>query len=256
MLTYLIPITSVQCHHNKGFTLLELMVVVAIMSIIAGAGIISVYGKGENSIQQNTQIDAARFEMKEIQKALLQYRRDSPAAPTMVSPVDFSFLLARTNTWKPDYKTGLRGPYMSGGDKGLVDIGDNLNLDGSGEVHIIDFSTKELQEGIPDPFARAPVANNTARPDMNNPCADDADNTLCLLDWRYVGQANSEPPIEEYGRPYLLFDFNGDNQTILNQARLVSMGPNGRYEGDSLSGQCTNKFTTSGLNDDLVLCLY
>lgn len=249
-------------HHNKGFTLLELMVVVAIMAVIAGATIMTSFGSGEDSIQQNSQIDAARFEMKEIKSALINYRTDIPIPPEdlIISAANFTFLFTGDNTWRPDYKTGWRGPYMRGGDDGFVDIGNSLTLDGTGAPHLITSSTHKLQRGIPDPFSFAAVENNVSTPSFANACAENTSNNLCLLDWRYVGQSDTDTPIKNYGRPYLLFNFvnkieSGDDEFNHYQARIVSMGPNGIYDSNSMGSNCINKFTTSGVNDDLVLCL-
>jgi prepilin-type N-terminal cleavage/methylation domain-containing protein len=55
-----------------GFTLLELLVVIALLAIAAGTVMISFDG-----VQEQGRIDATKFEMAELRKALLQFRRDS-----------------------------------------------------------------------------------------------------------------------------------------------------------------------------------
>jgi prepilin-type N-terminal cleavage/methylation domain-containing protein len=58
--------------HESGFTLLELLVVVVLLGIFAGGAVV-----GYDRVQDQARIDATRFEMAEIRKALLQFRRDS-----------------------------------------------------------------------------------------------------------------------------------------------------------------------------------
>jgi len=57
---------------QTGFTLLELLVVLAILSIIAGTVVLGLQG-----LQDQGRSDARKFEMAELRKALLQFRRDS-----------------------------------------------------------------------------------------------------------------------------------------------------------------------------------
>jgi prepilin-type N-terminal cleavage/methylation domain-containing protein len=58
--------------HEFGFTLLELLLVIALLSVTAGVVV-----QGYEGVQDQGRYDAARFEMAELRKALLQFRRDS-----------------------------------------------------------------------------------------------------------------------------------------------------------------------------------
>ncbi|MBC8412807.1 MAG: prepilin-type N-terminal cleavage/methylation domain-containing protein [Nitrospira sp.] len=234
--------------NQSGFTLLELVVVVAILAVIAGAIIWSPASR----IGDTAKIEAARFEMEQIRQTLLRFRQDNQIFPVQNSAADISFLFEQGTlvSWRVDYKTGWRGPYLSGGDSGRVDIGDNLKLDGSGLPYVIDTTAVTLQRAIPDPFAYAPVNNGEIRPNLDTPCSEVAANSACLFDWRLVGQASTDQPISRYGRPYLFFDLN--NTSL---ARIVSMGEDGIYQSGVITA-CSNKYTVTGTNDDLVLCIF
>nr|WP_305908878.1 prepilin-type N-terminal cleavage/methylation domain-containing protein [Methylomarinum sp. Ch1-1]MDP4521741.1 prepilin-type N-terminal cleavage/methylation domain-containing protein [Methylomarinum sp. Ch1-1] len=62
---------SVACKQS-GFTLLELLVVITLLGLVAGAVVL-----GYEGVQDQGREDVTRFEMAEIRKALLQFRRDS-----------------------------------------------------------------------------------------------------------------------------------------------------------------------------------
>lgn len=57
---------------QAGFTLLELLVVIAVMGILSTVAVLSYEG-----VQEQGQYDTTRFEMTEIRNALLKFRRDS-----------------------------------------------------------------------------------------------------------------------------------------------------------------------------------
>lgn len=273
---------------QQGFTLLELLVVVSIMAIIAGS---SIYASRTSTIEKAADT-AVTAEMHNIRKALLQYKTDNFEFPVQTSPADFEFLFSKPTDieklWNNDYQKGWRGPYLTSGDSGLVDIGDNLDINGSGKPHIIYNNAKNLQRGIPDPFSFPPVFNGDDKSSIASPCDetkdDNYDNDRCLLDWRIVGltdddkkkltdeeeqnlteeQKERRRPYLKKGRPYLAFDLDERDK-----ARIVSMGPNGIYEPKKNDGveiiSCSfyinrpidpNEEPAIKRSDDLVLCLY
>ena len=64
--------TKVEPTLQTGFTLLELLVVLALLAIMAGMALVSYQG-----IEEQGRTDTTKFEMAELRKALLQFRRDS-----------------------------------------------------------------------------------------------------------------------------------------------------------------------------------
>ncbi len=63
---------SMTIRPQAGFTLLELLAVIALMAVVAGTAVLAYDG-----VQDQGRQDATRFEMAEVRKALLQFRRDS-----------------------------------------------------------------------------------------------------------------------------------------------------------------------------------
>ena len=204
-----------------GFTLLELLVVMAIMAIVAGSVIATLGGTGEHATEQ-----VAQAEMAELKKAILQFRRDTGWLPKQGpfslqglslqgaailpsgkdaawfdSPANFYQLFENPldpahplAAWNPDTGRGWHGPYLSRGGPMLVTMGQDLEV-----------------PGVADRFAHPPDGG--------------------LYAWR-----TSQGPLSRWGRPYLLLDID------LPQPYLLSFGPNGRYE--------------SGAGDDIVLFLF
>jgi prepilin-type N-terminal cleavage/methylation domain-containing protein len=269
------PRLSAKNHkRQQGFTLLELMVVVGIMVVLGS--MVSYSGGGRIS---DAKLTAVKAEMQSIRAALVAYKRDNFEFPVRTSAVDVSFLFSGSGVgimpWDADYQRGWRGPYLVGGDSGLVDIGNGLpNFDsdpivcglpdcdppikgqysGVGTVYEVAGGALKLQLAIPDPFVAFPVKNEDENSDISNLCIDDADaNNNCLLDWRLLGQDDEDDPLSRLGRPYLFFNLNNRDK-----ARLVSMGANGRYEGsddssDDGDGDCADFFPGG---DDIIVCLY
>ena len=258
---------------QQGFTLLELLVVVGIMAIMAASTIYNT--TSTNKVKERTDT-AVKAEMHNIRKALLQYKTNNFEFPEedkgRDSPADFDFLFSKptysdangnlVDDWNNDYQKGWRGPYLTSGDNGLVDIGDNLNFNGSGEPYDIDYNATNFQRGIPDPFSFPPVANNEDK-SSTSPCIETKFNDKCLLDWRRLGQTGVNVPLKKRGRPYLAFDLN-----IRDKARIVSMGPNGIYESEEINDEdelsCSfyinrpvkpTDESAEELSDDLILCL-
>lgn len=138
---------SMKIRSQAGFTLLELLAVIALMAVIAGTALLAYEGVHDQGRQ-----DATRFEMAEIRSALLRFRRDSgsndlpgqgvyvcedPANPGKInpdlvnlpaeagvtdaaklawceSPANFWMLFADPlgTGWNPDTRRGWNGPYL------------------------------------------------------------------------------------------------------------------------------------------------
>ncbi|MDP2683015.1 MAG: prepilin-type N-terminal cleavage/methylation domain-containing protein [Deltaproteobacteria bacterium] len=224
--------------NKQGFTLLELLLIVAILAAVA-AGAISAF----NNVQEDATLRLANSEMLRIKDAILRFRQDtgympkqwpfrlvpdgsvpvpSQGAAWFNSPANFSQLydnpLSGTGhaleTWNQNTSRGWRGPYLTRGGEGYVDIGDGLNADGTGSP----TSGGPLNEvqGVADSFIARPVGS--------------------YLVWR---TSSGGPPHDRWGRPYLLFDLDNTN------VRIVCMGPNLIYESNS----------TGAGGDDIVLYL-
>lgn len=214
----------------QGFTLLELMVVVSVLLILAG-GAMMAFGDAEETAKKQI----AQYEIQQLKQGLLRFRQDTGSFPNPFSPADFSALYeqpAGMAGWNIDTGRGWRGPYLGGLRDGLVDIGDSLQADGIGDPAA--GNETSLQRGVADPFVHANV------PDADGCSMTEPPNDECLLEWR---PASGEADYGRWGRPYLLFDLDQ------NDARLVSSGPNGRYEGENATDPCAPN------GDDLVVCL-
>ena len=248
-------------HPQRGFSLLELLIVVGIMAIVAGS---LIYSNRDNILAQSKQ-SAVNSEMQSIRQALLRYKRDNFQFPPQENPADFKFLFAQVDDvteWNSDYQSGWRGPYLGGGDSGWVTIADYFDEDededdysplGYRTLFKSSVAAKiKTVRAIPDAFVHWPTTffhtDSTTTTDCDSNVIPVVD---CVLQWwSDVGKTDS---YGRYGRPYLLFDANKP------EARIVSMGADGRYQLDAVPDDsgCVSRLTptTSG-SDDLVLCLY
>lgn len=219
-----------------GFTLLELLIVVAILAAVAGAIIFS-----QGNMRATASAGLTRAEMQAIEDALLRFKQDTGHFPSPANPADFSALYTQgaESPWSVDSARGWRGPYLTRAGEGLVDIGDNLANTGAGDPSVIDSAARNEVRAVADPFVAWPIRNGGyAR------CSESDTDDACLLDWR---TRSGDPRHPRWGRPYLLFDLDDKAK-----ARLLSMGENGRYE----SGPCaTDCASCAPSGDDIVLCL-
>lgn len=249
---------------QKGFTLLEMLVVAAILLVVAGGVVTSFRDVGSDAADQ-----AARYQMQQLGEAIEAYYKDNGTIPVRATPADLSFLFEQSteSNWSTDYRRGWRGPYLNGHKYLYVDIGDDLTSDGSslgaaddpGEPHIIDTDEIELVLGIADPYDHYPVDDGQNR--SVSGCA----TTDCLLEWRKIEDA-AEDPLDRFGRPYLAIDLEvmADSTIVPGVPRLVSFGSNGIYEPNSCDYTetdpvdvdfCDADLLCSSSGDDIVLCL-
>lgn len=219
--------------HHRGYTLLEMLVVVLVLMAVAGGAILAVDGLQETALNRT-----AVFEMQKIKNALRQYRADTGSYPAPAHPADFSTLYTQGTqpAWDLASGRGWRGPYLSRAGEGLVDVGAGLAADGSG-LPVTGTALADVR-AVADPYALKAVRNETYVP-----CDDDELDANCLLDFRTVA---GQPRFTRSGRPYFLFELNDPER-----ARLVSSGPDGRYAGVNPLDRCA---PPTGA-DDLVLCL-
>lgn len=229
--------SSIKRFHQAGFTLIELVIVIAILASLAGSAVLMVGAADESS-----HVEMGRIEIGEIRDALIQFKRDMGYMPThgplalvddggavpmpaegeewFYNPANFAQLFENPfagsshsfENWNPETKRGWRGPYLSGSSERFVTVGDSLQSDGGGSPAMGGVLNNVM--GIADPFVGTPVG--------------------AYLSWKDAFHGGS---IDRSGRPYLLLDA-GDSQ----KARILSFGPNRTYEG--------------GGGDDLVLYLF
>ena len=220
---------------RRAFTLLELMVVLVILTLLASGSLLLINDGEELASEQISQV-----EMLEIKKAMLRFKRDTgflpnqgpfnletrpagfvplanipayvPAGQRVAwfdSPANFWQLFVnpldgtghRLERFNPMTGRGWHGPYLNRFGEGLVDVGDNLQTDGSGDPTL--GSVLPSVFGVADPRFSDPVG--------------------LYLVWR---TAASDPPRRRWGRPYFVFDL--DQKEL---ARIVGSGTNRTYDG-------------------------
>lgn len=221
---------------ERGFTLLELMIVVAILGVLAGGAFMIMGPVGDQ-----TKNEASHLELNQLREAILRFQADLGSLPkqgvlALVSdggqipvptqgatwfyhPANFGQLYENPFTgtghalenWSPDTRRGWRGPYLSQHGEGYVDIGASLQPDGSGSPVLGIVLTSVV--AVADPFVSKPIG--------------------AYLAWRFEPDSS---PLNQWGRPYLLLD--PDNPAT---ARLVGFGANRVYE--------------AGFGDDIVVSL-
>lgn len=277
---------------QAGFTLLELLIVVAILAAVAGTTALVL-----TNVDTDTHAKMARVEIQAVAKAIRQFKADTGYYPKkgqfahkddggkvgtagdlveknrLYNPANFDQLFNKPAdnignaimVWNVDTGRGWRGPYLDRSGEGLVDIGDNIKIGGTGEPTDVDTNPFDNVPGIADAFSYSdPVYKNT---NYNDCTEGEQDTEDCLLEWRsfnddYDTYKTKIHYIGAHGRPYLLF-FDPSNSP-----RIVSMGLDGKYGGcddnandtvnpDVPDGVCDDKDTDlcSPRGDDLVICI-
>ena len=244
--------------HFKGFTLLELLVVILLIAILSGAGVAAYQG-----LQDQARGDVAAFEMTEIRKALLQFRKDSgtrsfpgqgrydctdnangnptdinpnidaqlPIAPGLADAVKIAWCQHPANLWmlfedplgtgwNVDTKRGWNGPYLQRKEGFLTLTLNTVNLD--------NIATPVW--AVADAFVRN--QNDTG------------------VEWSLQ---ETSATLDNAGSPYLLERANVNNPPVY-QARLISAGDDGVFE-DNNDNACTTPLDANDQALDEVLCL-
>lgn len=144
---------------QHGFTMLELMVVVAILAVIAGSAVMAF-----RDVEPSAQNDVTRFEMSQIAGAIDAYLRDGNKWPDFdagerYAPADLTFLFEQGDNadWSIDYRRGWRGPYLQHA-REEAEIGNGLDINGEGDPL---SGALEVHLTVTDPFINH---NNPGRP--------------------------------------------------------------------------------------------
>ncbi|PKM37309.1 MAG: hypothetical protein CVV06_06530 [Gammaproteobacteria bacterium HGW-Gammaproteobacteria-10] len=248
--------------YSNGFTLLELLVVITLLAIIATAGLVSYDGT-----QDEARVTTTRFEMGEIRKALLQFRKDTGELPCRVY---------RVGNYEPDKAAMIHlnfeplsanptsaGYYDWCRDAVTGQVNNSLNM-----LHTFPYDDTDTDyTGM--------LWNSDTRRGWNGPyineqgLTDAWGNRYILLDPELDFRAHYRCRIKSTGDGY---DITGDAYDCLNAddedftpsthslpanvARLVSLGPNGEldsevnYAGVDEADWCKPK------DDDIILCLF
>ena len=242
-------------HNKRHFTLLELLIVAAILVAIAGIGISNLSG-----VTDRANDGLVLAEMQTIAKAIRQFKQDTGYYPKtgpfnledksggrveydnlpdeagssntvkerwFNSPANFYQLLstesplAGTNhqlkKWNPETGRGWRGPYLTCFNDGYVDIRSELN----------DANNNPSSSNYYEKLSPLDGTNIADVPGIADPfefgTVKVGSNTL--LDWSTTPGGTER---NEWGRPYLVFDLD-------SKPFIISMGPNGRHVADEYS---------------------
>lgn len=216
---------------EAGFTLLELLTVVALLAVMAGLAITAYDGDADDT----TATVLAQSEMAEIAKALRQFRRDVGVWPQVSHPADFSALFVFADADNNDIEDnfdyprfdrdtgrGWRGPYLERRGMACVDV----NVAIAGQPAAAGIRVAKL-----DAFRHMNPSQGVMR-------------------YAFAGAAACGEPLPgKRGNPYLLLDMPTDAVPQPPSPRIVSTGSDGVYNGTHASDACLPN------GDDLVMCL-
>jgi prepilin-type N-terminal cleavage/methylation domain-containing protein len=218
--------------HESGFTLLELLVVVVLLGIFAGGAAV-----GYDRVQDQARIDATRFEMAEIRKALLQFRRDSGTNDFPGQGIYDCMALAnaaidnggRLDTWPPS----------------VWEIGDQD--DKLTKLEWITWCKHPANFWMLFVDPRGEGWDPDTHRGWHGPYLQRKSGLIS-----YGGVDKVWGVVDPYQSPFILVvDPENDDKT-----RIVSFGPDNTYDGDGANPDdpCEPP-TDSGDYDDIVLCL-
>lgn len=263
------PSTKFVTTFQSGFTLIELIAVITLLAIIAGIAIVSYDG-----VQDQGRADVTQYELTEIRKALLQFRRDTHEFPCRVyrdgayapdnigildndsaNALDFTNLPASPNS-EHYHRWCLNNPLPD--DKGVKAQDWALSM-------LLTFPYDDTDTDTDTNYMSLLWNPDTKRgwhgPYINNHGIKDAwGNNILLLDPEldyspeYRCKNNGSNGYDVTGGLYSCLKANNPDWDLnytedANIVRLVSMGENGVYDGINPSDPCTPN------EDDFVLCL-
>ncbi len=257
----------IQSPRIQGFTLLELLVVITLLAVLASVALLA-----NDGVNDQAELDATKFEMAELRKALLQFRRDSgsnhfpnqgayvcedPDNPGQINPAlvaiksggslysisgssdaeRLAWCQSAANFWMlfhDPYDRPVNSQWDPDTKRGWH--GPYLTRSGPSYVDvgtIIEGTLGSESTGTLIQAVRGIADGFSASP------------VGTYLAWRVSPLATAGP---SNGRPYLMFDLdNGD-------ARIVSLGEDGDYDGTG-STACEPPLDSAGKSADIVLCL-
>lgn len=251
----------------QGFTLIELLAVIALMAVVAVVAVMSY-----EDVDDQAQADVTKYEMAELRKALLQFRRDTGVFPRTGSyscrdPGD----LANPNKSNPDmvFPSQLTSESLQ---VSWCERPENLwhlikcPFDPDSAACKWDPDTKRGWHG---PY----ISGQWGYVDVND--ASTADERLIpaladkfpssLYEWHACSDAHGATPPDDpacdgyrnKGQPYLLIVDEDPLSLDSMYPRIVSSGRNGVYGGGNSTDDkmCLPNQSDQSGKDDLVLCL-
>jgi prepilin-type N-terminal cleavage/methylation domain-containing protein len=151
--------------------------------------------------------------------------------------------LGRLQAWNAETGRGWRGPYLAPDKLGLVDVGNDLLPDGTG-----DASARPTRRDL---YGLGAGAEKLPADDGYATCATPGD---CAFQWRILrrtaaGYDSAIHDLTRHARPLLYFGPDS------GRARLVYLGADGRFGGLNSVDPCAANATLADGADDLVACL-
>jgi prepilin-type N-terminal cleavage/methylation domain-containing protein len=244
------PLTDYKSRY-QGFTLIELLVVITLIGIVAGVAVL-----GYDDYQEQARYDATLFEMAEIRKALLQFRRDTGEMPCRVYragnyqpnnvnmvALDFTALAGNTPA---DYQF-----WCEYGDANQVDSALSMlqafPYDRQTEAGLL--WNRDTHRGWNGPYIR----NNVLTDPWGNPYLlldaelDYSNRFQCLNNGGAYDLVGGNYECLDATDPAITLNHNLDADIV----RLVSVGPDGVFGGDNTPPDCS----PAAGSDDFVLCI-
>ncbi|WP_341326225.1 type II secretion system protein GspG [Methylotuvimicrobium sp. KM2] len=241
---------------NAGFTLLELLAVITLLGVLAGGALLAYEG-----VQEDGEDSLARFELAEIRKALLQFRRDTRELPCRVyragdyqtnkdAMVALDFAGLPSSPDEDDYHDWCRNAFSQQQDSGLSML-HRFPYSETDSEHVGKLWNPDTRRGWHGPYIN------------EQGLTDPWGQRYILLDPELTYPASYR--CRKSGANYAVVDgeydcLKADDAGIYtlpaNVARLVSLGPNGRLDSEVNYADVDEADWCQPSEDDLVLCLF